>query len=86
MALSEYGQYLGTAFQITDDTLDYVPDNHNLGKDIGDDFKEGKVSLPIILAYTRSNRAEKEFWLKVINDKNQNQGDLNIALTIIFRL
>ena len=83
MALSEYGQYLGIAFQITDDTLDYVPDNHNLGKDIGDDFKEGKVSLPIILAYTRSNRAEKEFWLKVINDKNQTQGDLNIALTII---
>ena len=82
-ALSEYGQYLGTAFQITDDTLDYVSDNHSLGKDVGDDFKEGKVSLPIILAFIRSDKNEKEFWLKVINNKNQDSGDLSIALDII---
>ncbi len=83
IALYEYGKYLGTAFQITDDTFDYYSSYKNLGKDIGDDFKEGKVSLPIILAFNRSNEHEKKFWLRVINEKKQKNNDLSTALDII---
>ena len=83
IALYEYGKYLGTAFQITDDTFDYHSSYKNLGKDIGDDFKEGKVSLPIILAFNRSNEHEKKFWLRVINEKKQKNNDLSTALDII---
>ena len=71
------------AFQIIDDTLDYCSENNDFGKNIGDDFKEGKVTIPIILAYTRSTKKEKGFWLKVINDKNQSSEDLSEALNII---
>ncbi len=83
VALFEYGKYLGTAFQITDDTFDYYSNYRDLGKDVGDDFKEGKVSLPIILAYNRSNEQEKNFWLRVINEKKQKDGDLTTALKIL---
>ena len=83
IALAEYGKYLGTAFQITDDTFDYYSNSKDLGKDVGDDFKEGKVSLPIILAFNRSNEQEKNFWLRVIDEKKQMKGDLLTALKII---
>ena len=82
-ALYEYGKYIGMAFQIIDDTLDYCSVNNDFGKNIGDDFKEGKVTIPIILAYTRSTKREKDFWLKVINEKNQSDKDLSEALNII---
>lgn len=82
-ALYEYGKCMGMAFQIVDDTLDYCSKSQVFGKNIGDDFKEGKVTIPIILAYTRSSKKEKDFWLKVINDKNQSNNDLAEALNII---
>ena len=83
IALYEFGKNLGISFQIIDDTLDYFSNDQSFGKNKGDDFKEGKVSIPIILAYMRSNSDEKKFWTRVINDKNQKKEDLDIALSII---
>ena len=54
-----------------------------MGKNTGDDFKEGKITLPIILAYLRSDKKEKEFWNKTIIDLNQNEGDLIKAISIM---
>ena len=82
-SLYEFGKYLGMAFQIVDDALDYFSVNNKLGKNIGDDFKEGKVTLPIILAFQRSNKKEKNFWVKVINNKEQISEDLDFALNLI---
>tara|TARA_B100001989_G_scaffold70677_1_gene48080 strand:+ start:5709 stop:6743 length:1035 start_codon:yes stop_codon:yes gene_type:complete len=81
--LSLFGNYLGIAFQILDDVLDYDISSNNFGKKIGDDFKEGKVTLPILIAYSRSNDKEKAFWKKVIEDLNQEKNDLKVALDII---
>lgn len=61
-AFSTYGYYLGCIFQLTDDLLDYSGTTHVLGKNIGDDFYEGKVTLPVLLAYDASNDDEKRFW------------------------
>ena len=66
-ALSTYGQKLGIAFQLTDDALDYIG-SENLGKDIGDDFKEGKITLPIIICLRNANKEEILFWKKTIED------------------
>ena len=63
--LKKYGEYLGTAFQLVDDALDYVG-NEKLGKKIGDDFREGKITLPVIIAISNSDKEEKNFWKKVI--------------------
>ena len=82
-ALHEFGKNIGMAFQITDDTLDYCSNDLSLGKNIGDDFKEGKITLPIILAYGRSNNKEKVFWKRTISNLKQEQGDFDQALEII---
>ncbi len=60
-ALNDFGKNIGMAFQITDDTLDYCSNDFVLGNNTGDDFRDGKDSLPVILAYKRSNKKEKEF-------------------------
>jgi octaprenyl-diphosphate synthase len=83
--LSLFGNYLGIAFQILDDVLDYDISSSNFGKKIGDDFKDGKVTLPILIAYSKSNGKEKAFWKKVIEDLNQEKNDLKIALDIILK-
>ncbi len=61
--LRAYGQALGMAFQIVDDALDYQASESDLGKAIGDDFRDGKVTLPVILAYAKADDAEHQFWL-----------------------
>ena len=81
-ALSTYGQKLGIAFQLTDDALDYIG-SENLGKDIGDDFKEGKITLPIIICLRNANKEEILFWKKTIEDLKQTDQDLTKALSII---
>lgn len=68
-ALRDYGQALGMAFQIADDTLDYQASEEELGKSIGDDFKEGKVTLPVIVAYAAANAEEKSFWQAALDAK-----------------
>ncbi|WP_336294181.1 polyprenyl synthetase family protein [Bartonella sp. CB169] len=71
-ALREYGTFLGLAFQLIDDALDYGGTSQNLGKNIGDDFREGKITMPVILAYTRSNTVEKTFWKEALENSNNN--------------
>ena len=82
-ALRSFGTNFGMAFQLIDDAIDYSSTNERLGKNIGDDFKEGKVTLPIILAYLRSNKIEKEFWNKCIVNLDQSEDDLTQAIQII---
>lgn len=82
-SLKSFGTNFGMAFQLIDDAIDYTSTNDSLGKNIGDDFKEGKITLPIILAYLRSNSLEKEFWKKTIVNLEQNKEDLAKAILIM---
>ena len=61
-ALEAYGRNLGIAFQLVDDAIDYVSDAATMGKDAGDDFRDGKVTLPVILAFARGGEADRRFW------------------------
>ena len=81
--ISDYGKLIGTAFQIYDDAMDYDVSNKKMGKKIGDDFKEGKVTLPIILAISKSNSEEKIFWTRVIEELDQEKEDFDYAVSII---
>ncbi len=82
-ALKSFGTNFGMSFQLIDDAIDYSSSTTMLGKNVGDDFKEGKVTLPIILAYLRSNNHEKEFWKKTIRHLDQTKDDLSKAIEII---
>ncbi len=79
-ALANYGMNLGIAFQLVDDILDYSSDSETLGKDIGVDFREGKMTLPVIYAYDLGNAAEKKFWQRTIGECEQEEGDFSQAL------
>jgi len=83
-ALRDYGTGLGTAFQIVDDYLDYGGTSA-LGKNIGDDFRERKMSLPVILAVERADETERAFWSRVIEKGDQREGDLEEALALMKR-
>ena len=82
-ALDSFGMNLGTAFQLIDDLLDYQAIENNFGKMIGDDFKEGKITLPIILALRRSNKIENIFWKKTIQNGQIDPGDFQKACSIL---
>ena len=82
-ALKSFGTNFGMAFQLIDDAIDYSSSDEKLGKNIGDDFKEGKITLPIILAYLRSNDEEKIFWNKNLVNLDQSSDDLAKAILII---
>ena len=82
-AIKSFGTNFGMAFQLIDDAIDYSSTDEKLGKNIGDDFKEGKITLPIILAYLRSNNEEKIFWNKTLVNLNQSPDDLAKAILII---
>ena len=81
--LFNFGKNLGTAFQLTDDALDYEGSSSKMGKNNGDDFYEGKVTLPVILALKSADKKEKDFWEKTFNKKVRNKTDLRIAKKII---
>lgn len=85
MALESYGTNLGMAFQLVDDALDYSAKQEELGKTIGDDFREGKITYPILIAYDKSDSVERKFWERVIQDGNQKEGDLAYALNLIHK-
>jgi octaprenyl-diphosphate synthase len=70
-ALDAFGRDLGIAFQLIDDALDYGTDAATLGKNTGDDFREGKVTLPVLLAFKRGSDAERAFWRRVIEQPEQ---------------
>ena len=82
-ALRAYGLNLGLAFQLTDDALDYGGKTETLGKNAGDDFREGKATLPLLLAIARSGPREAAFWQRVIGDLKQNEADFRRARELI---
>ena len=82
-ALEAYGINLGLAFQIVDDVLDYNADQKALGKSIGDDFREGKVTLPVLLAFARGDDGARAFWRRTIEDEDQKPGDLEQAIAYL---
>ncbi|MGH1403073.1 MAG: polyprenyl synthetase family protein [Alphaproteobacteria bacterium] len=84
-ALRTYGMKLGTAFQIIDDALDYNADQEKLGKEIGDDFKEGKMTAPIIFAMEHANPEEMTFWKRTLGEKQQTEDDFASAMAILAR-
>ena len=81
-ALFDYGDALGIAFQIVDDLLDYGGTDA-LGKNTGDDFRERKLTLPVIRAIAAANDAEREFWVRTIGKGRQEDGDLDQAITLL---
>ena len=81
--LKTFGLNFGMSFQLIDDAIDYSSSDYHLGKNIGDDFKQGKITLPVILAYLRSNNKEKEFWQRTIQNLNQKENDFKKSLNII---
>lgn len=79
-ALKSYGRNLGIAFQLVDDALDYSGEQAKLGKSIGDDFREGKITLPVVLSFRRGNEAERAFWRRTLQDGEVDEGDLELAI------
>jgi octaprenyl-diphosphate synthase len=82
-ALDSYGRNLGIAFQLVDDALDYFGKQSILGKTIGDDFREGKITLPVVLAYRRGDTTERAFWKRTLADGEQTADDLARAQKLI---
>ncbi len=84
-ALFTYGDALGVAFQIVDDLLDYGGTAAAIGKNTGDDFRERKLTLPVIKAVAKADATERAFWVRVIEKGQQDAGDLEQALAIMAR-
>jgi len=84
-ALRSYGKNLGIAFQLVDDALDYSGDSARLGKSVGDDFREGKITLPVILCFRRGNEQERAFWKRTLTDGQLKDGDLEHAVGLMKR-
>jgi len=84
-ALDRFGRNLGIAFQLVDDMLDFSAQQSELGKSIGDDFRDGKVTLPILIAFSRADQGERAFWRRVLEDMDQRPGDLERAIALVER-
>ena len=84
-ALDDYGRNLGIAFQLVDDAIDYDSGSADMGKDRGDDFREGKMTLPVILAYARGSGEERKFWEEAIAGFRTEDADLAHAVELIRR-
>ena len=84
-ALFDYGDALGITFQIVDDLLDFEGDSKATGKNVGDDFRERKLTLPMIKAIARADAEERAFWQRTIEKGDQREGDLEQALTLLRR-
>jgi len=82
-ALRAYGQDVGVAFQLVDDALDYSGASEGLGKNPGDDFREGKATLPLLLAMERTGAAEREFWVRTVDRREQTQADFERACDLM---
>jgi octaprenyl-diphosphate synthase len=82
-ALDAYGRNLGIAFQLVDDAIDYVSDASTMGKDAGDDFREGKMTLPVILAYARGDEAERAFWKDAVAGRRAADEDFAEAIRLV---
>ncbi len=82
-ALADYGTRLGMAFQLVDDALDYAADEALLGKTVGDDFREGKITLPVLVAYAAGDEEQRRFWRRTIEASEQGESDLDHAMRLI---
>lgn len=83
VALDAYGRYLGIAFQLVDDAIDYVSDGATMGKDSGDDFRDGKVTLPVILGHARGSAEDKKFWRAAMEGHRASDEDLAHATRLL---
>ncbi|MEM9170838.1 MAG: polyprenyl synthetase family protein [Pseudomonadota bacterium] len=81
--LASFGANLGVAFQLVDDALDYGGYESALGKNVGDDFREGKMTLPVVYALDRATAEEKDFWRRTLGEGRQRDGDLERARAIL---
>ena len=84
-ALTSFGTNLGIAFQLVDDALDYSARQAELGKTVGDDFSEGKITLPVILAFRRGTEVDRKFWKRTLEELDQEPGDLEKAQELILK-
>lgn len=84
-ALAAFGRNLGMAFQLVDDVLDYSARQTTLGKSVGDDFREGKITLPVVLAFRDGDAEEKAFWRRTLEDLEQKKGDFRRAVAMLER-
>ena len=84
-ALFDYGAALGIAFQLVDDALDYAAAEATLGKTVGDDFREGKITLPVVLAFARGDERERAFWRRTLEDGGHRDADLSHAIELLDR-
>ena len=82
-ALECFGRNLGIAFQLSDDVIDYASDAETMGKGVGDDFRDGKMTLPVILAYARGNDVERAFWRSAIHGERVSDDDLAHAIGLL---
>jgi len=82
-ALRSYGRNLGLAFQLVDDALDYFGEQAKLGKSVGDDFREGKITLPVVLSSRRGSEEERAFWQRTVQNGELRDGDLEQAITYV---
>jgi octaprenyl-diphosphate synthase len=82
-AFRSYGTNLGLAFQLVDDALDYGGSSSSLGKKVGDDFREGKITLPVVLSYRRGTDADRAFWKRVLEEGNITDRDLEHAIQLM---
>ena len=85
VALAAFGTAIGMAFQLVDDALDYAADQRLLGKTVGDDFREGKITLPVLAAYHAGTEADQAFWRRTIEASEQTEADLEHALALMAR-
>src|SRR6056297_1348498 len=84
-ALATYGDGLGIAFQMADDLLDWGGTSGAIGKNVGDDFRERKLTLPVIRAVARADESERAFWVRTLQKGRQDEGDLDQAMAILMR-
>jgi octaprenyl-diphosphate synthase len=82
-ACRSFGMNLGIAFQLVDDVLDYGGKAAKLGKNVGDDFREGKITLPVVLSFRRGNDEERSFWKRTLEDNESSDADLEYAIGLM---
>ena len=85
LALERFGHNLGVAYQLIDDMLDFSARQTELGKTVGDDFRDGKITLPIVIAFARGDAEERAFWRRTLESGEQETGDLDRAVRILER-
>ena len=84
-ALERFGRNLGIAYQLIDDMLDFSARQSELGKSVGDDFRDGKITLPVLIALDRGDAEERAFWRRTLEEGEQGPGDLERAMRLLER-